>query len=154
MALTRYLLPQKFRHRGIHNIFWCLKKMLWGSENEYICQFPWTQDVNWMHINLIYFFWMSCLRSIYVLCPEGILVAVFFFSFISGVMDVTFVFDDRIQWRYITTLLLKNFQFSQFKCSFNGVLFCIYYNCKYKSCFARSSKSRKTSQIFFNSYEA
>ena len=154
MALTRYLLPQKFRHRGIHNIFWCLKKMLWGSENEYICQFPWTQDVNWMYINLIYFFWMSCLRSIYVLCPEGILVAVFFFSFISGVMDVTFVFDDRIQWRYITTLLLKNFQFSQFKCSFNGVLFCIYYNCKYKSCFARSSKSRKTSQIFFNSYEA
>ena len=81
-------------------------------------------------------------------------VAVFFFSFISGVMDVTFVFDDRIQWRYITTLLLKNFQFSQFKCSFNGVLFCIYYNCKYKSCFARSSTSRKTSQIFFNSYEA
>ena len=79
---------------------------------------------------------------------------VFFFSFISGVMDVTFVFDGRIQWRYITTLLLKNFQFSQFKCSFNGVLFCIYYNCKYKSCFARSSKSRKTSQIFFNSYEA
>ena len=77
-------MPQKFRHRGVHNIFWCLKKMLWGSENEYICQFFWTQDVNWMYINLIYFFWMSCWRSIYVLCPEGILVAVFFFRSFQG----------------------------------------------------------------------
>ena len=36
---------------------------------------PWTKDVNWMHIrrseDALDIFWMSYVRSIYVLCPGG-----------------------------------------------------------------------------------